>query len=317
MQYTGGTHRIASWAPIINAHIFPGPAIIQALRSAAYEAMASSNMIVTREITGGRSALVNGQEHGRRGQLFLDEESLSPGTRRGREDNDNDDHDEDDDEETAGEELDSDDEYYSGCISPGPHETVYGRPLTMDEMRRGSSIAIHTTISSTTEKVTCDVLGDASQFRGLLLLAQMSSADNLFTPEYTRRCVELARQYSNFVMGFIAQEGLNERTEDNFITMTPGVSLPPLIARETSPHHARRQSSILSPHRRASMQVNTQMSDGMGQRYNTPRNVILDKGVDVIIVGRGILRAEDMQAECERYRREGWEALCDRWGSTS
>jgi uridine monophosphate synthetase len=294
---------------MVNAHIFPGPAIIQALRSAAYEAMSSSNMIVTREIIGGRAARSNGDQLARMRRRSLDEESLSPGTRGG-------DDDENDQENVAAgdDETDSDDDY-SGCISPGPHETVYGRSLTMDEIRRGSSIAIHTTISSTTEKVTRDMMGDASQFRGLLLLAQMSSEDNLFTSEYTHRCVELARQYSNFVMGFIAQEGLNEQPGDNFITMTPGVSHPPATTtQQATPQHQRRQSHILSSHRRASMQVNTQMSDSMGQRYNTPRDVISEKGVDVIIVGRGILQAEDAGAECERYRREGWAALCDRWG---
>jgi uridine monophosphate synthetase len=124
-------------------------------------------------------------------------------------------------------------------------------------------------------------LGPPPYFRSLLLLAQMSSADNFFTPEYTSACVHHARQNKDFVMGFIAQRSLNSAPEDNFITMTPGVQL---------------QSG----------------GDSLGQQYNTPAKVIGEGGTDIIIVGTGILAAKDRRAAAAEYRKQGWQAYRDR-----
>ncbi|KAG8931593.1 Serine/threonine-protein kinase [Tulasnella sp. 417] len=58
--------------------------------------------------------------------------------------------------------------------------------------------------------------------------------------------------------------------------------------------------------------------DGMGQQYKTPREVVLERGCDVIIVGRGIYGkgqgadSEVIKAEAERYRVEGWQAYEER-----
>lgn len=125
-----------------------------------------------------------------------------------------------------------------------------------------------------------DALGSPPYFRALLLLAQMSSANNHFTPEYTRACVQAARANRDFVMGYIAQQSLNERSDDNFITMTPGVQL-------------------------------AAGGDGKGQQYNTPRKVI-EGGTDVIIVGRGIIMAPDRKAAALEYRKQGWAAYLER-----
>jgi len=35
-------------------------------------------------------------------------------------------------------------------------------------------------------------------------------------------------------------------------------------------------------------------------------------GTDIVIVGRGIVKAEDPVAEAERYRRKAWEAYEER-----
>ena len=75
------------------------------------------------------------------------------------------------------------------------------------------------------EKAGLAQLGPPPFYRALLLLAEMSSKDNLFTPEYTKACVKQARSNKDFVMGFIAQRSLNSEKDDNFITMTPGVQL--------------------------------------------------------------------------------------------
>jgi uridine monophosphate synthetase len=133
-------------------------------------------------------------------------------------------------------------------------------------------------------------LGEAPFLRSLLLLAEMSSEGHLMTPEYQKQTVEIARKHANFVMGFIAQHSLNTEPEDNFITMTPGCKLPP------------------------PGQEDKKMGDGLGQQYNTPRKLIFEQGCDVIIVGRGIVRASDRKAEAERYKKAAWDAYEERVG---
>jgi len=110
---------------------------------------------------------------------------------------------------------------------------------------------------------------------GLLLLAQMSSKDNLLTPEYTETIVQWANQHPEFVMGFIAQEALS--SQHPFIVMSPGVHLD-------------------------------KTGDGQNQQFRTPEQAIVRDQCDIIIVGRGIYAAPDPLAEARRYKAAGWVA---------
>ena len=137
-------------------------------------------------------------------------------------------------------------------------------------------------------------MGEPPLARGLLLLAEMSSEGNLLTLAYTQACLDAAREHSDFVLGFISQKSLNEPGEgDAFLCFTPGVVLPPEEEEEEE-------------------EAGAGKGDGLGQRYRTPRVVILGEGVDVIIVGRGILGADDRGLEAERYRRAAWAAYEER-----
>lgn len=131
-------------------------------------------------------------------------------------------------------------------------------------------------------------LGPAPYLRGLLLLGEMSSEGNLLTGDYTRKTAEIARQHKDFVIGFIAQHSLNEQEGDNFITMTPGVKLPPVGEEQKK------------------------MGDALGQQYNSPRQIVCQQGADIVIVGRGIIAAKDRREEAERYRKESWGAYEER-----
>ncbi|KAI0677550.1 Orotidine 5'-phosphate decarboxylase [Trametes maxima] len=136
--------------------------------------------------------------------------------------------------------------------------------------------------------------------RGLLLLAEMSTKGSLATGSYTEEAVRMARANREFVIGFIAQRrmdgvGLHEGESapgEDFLILTPGVGL------DTK-------------------------GDGMGQQYRTPREVVLESGCDVIIVGRGIYgkdndaNPEAVRAQAERYREEGWKAYQARIGASS
>lgn len=267
-QYTSGSLAIVKWAEITNAHLLPGPAIVTALRRAAEGAIAAYNSGVHTEITGGSP----------NGSSSSDSSSQAAQWHK----------------------VDAVDALGSNV---GQIDYIdAGKAI-----RKASIVSVSTTISTTTEALSprhtphltdaddsnaiLDKLGAVPYLRALLLVAEMSSEENLLTPEYTSKCVEIARQHRDFVMGFVAQRSLNTDAADNFITMTPGVSLP-LTGTENG-------------------KVET---DGLGQQYNDPTTVILERGADVIIVGRGIVAAENRVSEAQRYRDAAWKAYEQRVG---
>jgi uridine monophosphate synthetase len=271
-QYTSGHHRIALWAEITNAHVLPGPAIVTALEKAAEATIAKYNTAVHTEI----SASPRTQQH-----------------------NGVDDDDDDDDEEAHNE---------SAIESPIEFDGEERRLSIKPTDRKHSVVSVTTTLSMRTESIsprpepgTLDEdilsmdgaaellrLGEVPFLRSILLLAEMSSAGHLMTPEYQKQTVNIARNHRDFVMGFIAQRSLNSEPDDNFITMTPGCQLPP------------------------PGQEGKKLGDDLGQQYNTPHKLIFEQGCDIIIVGRGIVRAADQKAEAERYRQAAWSAYEER-----
>ena len=274
-QYTSGHYRIALWADITNAHVLPGPAIVTALEKAAEATIAKYNTSVNTEISASpRVHQINGL------------------------------HDDDDDDE------DEPVRQESAIDSPIDMEGEEPRLSIKAQDRKHSVVSVTTTLSMRTESISprpepgtfnenvfnLDTaaellrLGEVPFLRSLLLLAEMSSAGHLMTPEYQKETVQIARKNREFVMGFIAQRSLNTEPDDNFITMTPGCQLPP------------------------PGQEGKKMGDNLGQQYNTPHKLIFDQGCDIIIVGRGIVRAVDRKAEAERYKHAAWAAYEKRIG---
>ena len=119
-----------------------------------------------------------------------------------------------------------------------------------------------------------------SHDRACLLIAQMSSAGALTDEKYAKAAVEMAKKKSDFVIGFISTYAVCT-DDDRFLHFTPGVSI---------------QSN----------------GDGLGQQYTSPEEVIKNRNCDVIIVGRGIYKAEDPVQAAKMYQEAGFKAYLEK-----
>jgi len=107
----------------------------------------------------------------------------------------------------------------------------------------------------------------------------MSTKDTLTDEKYTMKAMDIAEQHSDIVLGTVSQ---NYRSDNPGIMMlTPG--------------------------------INTERKkDGLGQTYNHPDEAFAKRGVDIMIVGRGIYQAENPGLQSEIYRKIGWESYVKR-----
>ncbi|KAG5928078.1 orotidine 5'-phosphate decarboxylase [Claviceps africana] len=284
LQYTGGSARIVEWAHIINVNMVPGKASVTSLANAAKRWLERYPYEVKTSVTVGTPTTEDFDDNDDDGA------GAGAGRRRGRtadsgngRGSDNDDQDDGDDDDFEDKMRRRQDDGRKGSIVSvttvtQQYETVNSPRLTT----KGTK--------GTRDEVLFPGIEEAPMTRGLLILAQMSSAGNFMNREYTQACVEAAREHKAFVMGYVSQESLNTEPDDHFIHMTPGCQLPP----EDEDQDAAVQG------------------DGKGQQYNTPQKIIGLAGADIVIVGRGILKAGDPEGEAERYRSAAWKAYTER-----
>ncbi|XP_071541527.1 uridine 5'-monophosphate synthase isoform X1 [Panulirus ornatus] len=123
------------------------------------------------------------------------------------------------------------------------------------------------------------ISGVNGRHRGCVLVSEMSSLGALTSQEYIKGCSKMAENHTDFVMGFVAQSSVSNNPR--FIQFTPGVQLE-------------------------------KSGDGLGQQYVTPRAAILERGADVIIVGRGITKADDPVTAAKKYQEEAFAAYEER-----
>lgn len=129
---------------------------------------------------------------------------------------------------------------------------------------------------------TIDAIKKQDANVGVLLVSQLSSANNLIDTQFTKRCVELAYNEPNLVTGFIVQQRTEDMTDDNYVYCTPGVN-----------------EGVIS--------------DNQDQRYRTIEDAIIRDKCDVIIVGRGITNDSNPGERAKLYSQkayECYESLC-------
>lgn len=111
--------------------------------------------------------------------------------------------------------------------------------------------------------------------KGILLVAEMSSSNNLIDNTYRDAVISFANKFKKNVLGFICQEKISK--DNSFVYLTPGISF-------------------------------TKKKDTLDQNFVSPEKAILQKDSDIIIVGRGIYQANEPDKEAEKYKIISWNA---------
>jgi uridine monophosphate synthetase len=99
------------------------------------------------------------------------------------------------------------------------------------------------------------------------------------TGEYTEANIRLAKEFSDFVVGFICSRKLTD--DPKYLYFTPGVQLE-------------------------------DGKDALGQQYTTPQHIIGINRSDIIIVGRAIYNSSNPSSEAKKYKEAGWNAYLQR-----
>ena len=145
-----------------------------------------------------------------------------------------------------------------------------------------SSWANIVTVHSLTGKGILDSIkhSEGLENRGVFLVAETSASGSLVNTTYVDSTIKLATEYADLVTGIVCQSPLF-LDKPELIQLTPGVHL------STS-------------------------KDDLDQQYNAPECVILDKGADIAVVGRGITKVQDPGLAAEKYKTLLWEAYMKR-----
>ncbi|HEY8108446.1 MAG TPA: orotidine-5'-phosphate decarboxylase [Patescibacteria group bacterium] len=125
---------------------------------------------------------------------------------------------------------------------------------------------------------------DLLERRAILLLAQMSPKGNMLDAAYTKKVVAMAKEYPDFVMGFVGT----------------GPKALPALAREADPGQV-----IFAPGAKIGEK------DKLGPRYSPPEDLV-EAGADVLIVGRGIWEDPKPLRMAKDYRERCWGAYQQR-----
>lgn len=119
------------------------------------------------------------------------------------------------------------------------------------------------------------IVGDRE--RGVFLLAELSSAGSLCTADYAAAAVAMATASQSLVAGIVGQRRELLAGQPGLVQLTPGVRID-------------------------------ETGDALGQQYDSPEAVVLERGADVAVVGRGVYQAENAAEAAQLYRDRLWAA---------
>jgi len=108
---------------------------------------------------------------------------------------------------------------------------------------------------------------------GIVLVYELSTKDNLIDSCYKRKCNYLLNKYKDKIAGVVCQKFVN----NNILHMTPGVNIDIT-------------------------------EDNIDQQYRSPNKAIIDDGCDIVIVGRGIYRADNIKEKTKEYQQICWDS---------
>jgi uridine monophosphate synthetase len=115
---------------------------------------------------------------------------------------------------------------------------------------------------------------------GIFVLAEMSCEGNLMNQDYGNKTMEIVDQNLNAIAGIVCQSS-NLIKDVGLIQLTPGCKLD-------------------------------ESGDNMGQKYDTPEHVVIEKGADIAVVGRGIIASKNPIEVASTYRDRLWSAYIQR-----
>lgn len=118
--------------------------------------------------------------------------------------------------------------------------------------------------------------------RAVFLLAEMSSSGNLISPKYIEDTLALATDEPNVdvVAGIVCQSP-DTVVSPGLLQLTPGCQL-------------------------------AEINDELGQVYATPDVVVKEKGADIVVVGRGIIKAKNVEDAAKTFKDALWNAYMER-----
>ncbi|KAH8326429.1 hypothetical protein KR067_007361 [Drosophila pandora] len=121
-----------------------------------------------------------------------------------------------------------------------------------------------------------------SKERGVFLLSEMSASGNLIDAKYKESSNKIATEGADvdFVAGVVCQSS-DAFAFPGLLQLTPGVKIDESV-------------------------------DQLGQQYQTPEHVVKERGADIGVVGRGILKAANPEKAAQTYRDRLWAAYQDR-----
>ena len=123
-----------------------------------------------------------------------------------------------------------------------------------------------------------DALADSGKLddTALIAIVGLSSSDTLTDLAYIQRAMEIVIDKKEYFSGIVAQHDLLG-TEAGLLQFTPGINV-------------------------------SAKGDKHGQTYNTPEKAFSNKATDLMIVGRGIYKAENPVEAAKQYQEAGWQA---------